>query len=98
MFIGTTLDVLLSLDPEPTSRPLASMEDAFGQHRVTVTARTISINEQEVGFTLKFAKDAMPGEFLKELAGQNGSLIVLEKLADDTELDDDEDDDDADDE
>jgi hypothetical protein len=81
LFIGTTLEVLLSLNPEPQrSGTLPTMQDAFESVQLQVHAKRISVSDSEVGFSLNFDKSQMAGDTAKTFAGQGGSIVVLRQL------------------
>ncbi len=80
-FIQNTLLVTLSSDPTPPSggqQKLPGMEDSHEFRTLTVSARRISVGQNDVGVTLTFDKGHVSADFLSLIAARAGSLIVHE--------------------
>ena len=60
---------------------LTGMEDPFDSAVGVAECNKISIGEADVSTRLKFPKNAIDALFMVEIAGQTGSLHVLEVLA-----------------
>lgn len=80
LFISTTLDVVLSLDPDPASATLPGMEEAHDRIAIQVTTKRISVGDSDISLGLTFSKDQLTGEQAKLFAGQGGSLSVLKQV------------------
>lgn len=80
LFIGTTLEVSLSLDPEPGNQQLDGMDDAWEEVQLRVSAKRISVSDADVSFGLTFDKDLMTGDQAKRFAGKGGSIRVLQQI------------------
>ena len=79
MFIKQQLRVRLSMDPNPSSQPmLDGMEDPYESATGIAECNKISIGDADVSTRLKFPKNAMDALFMVEIAGQTGSMSVLE--------------------
>jgi hypothetical protein len=80
-FIQNTLLVTLSSNPTPPNsreRALPGTEDEFETRTLTVSARRISVGQNDVGVTLTFDKGHVSADFLSLIAARSGSLIVHE--------------------
>lgn len=80
LFIGTTLEVSLSLDPEPGNQQLDGLDDAWEEVQLRVSAKRISVSDADVSFGLTFDKDLMTGDQAKRFAGKGGSIRVLSQV------------------
>jgi len=88
VFIQNNLLVTISSNPVPPGGPqqtLPGMEDNHSQRTLQVSAKRISVGENDVSVTLKFEKKAVSADFLSEIAARAGSLIVHEILSGDAE-------------
>ena len=90
VFIQNNLLVTISTNPTPPGGPQQSLpgmqeEDAHEQRTLQVSAKRISIGENDVSVTLKFDKKAVSADFLSTIAARAGSLIVHEILSGDGE-------------
>lgn len=84
VFIQNNLLVTISTNPTPPGGPqqsLPGMEDSHDQRTLQVSAKRISVGENDVSVTLKFEKKAVSADFLSEIAARAGSLIVHEILS-----------------
>ena len=88
VFIQNNLCVTISTNPTPPGSPqqsLPGMEDSHEQRTLQVSAKRISVGENDVSVTLKFDKKAVSADFLSMIAARAGSLIVHEILSGDGE-------------
>jgi hypothetical protein len=88
VFIQNNLCVTISTNPTPPGGPqqsLPGMEDSHEQRTLQVSAKRISVGQNDVGVTLKFDKKAVSADFLSMIAARAGSLIVHEILSGDGE-------------
>jgi hypothetical protein len=88
VFIQNNLCVTISTNPTPPGSPqqsLPGMEDSHEQRTLQVSAKRISVGENDVSVTLKFEKKAVSADFLSMIAARAGSLIVHEILSGDGE-------------
>lgn len=82
-FIQNTLLVTLSSDPTPpNSRQLRlpGIEEQHESKTLTVSARRISVGQNDVGVTLSFEKNHVSADFLSLIAARAGSLVVHEVI------------------
>jgi len=85
-FIQNTLLVTLSSDPTPPNaaqQRLPGMEEAHETRTLAVSARRISVGQNDVGVTLTFDKGHVSADFLSSIAARAGSLIVHEVVGSD---------------
>lgn len=88
VFIQNKLRVTISTNPTPpgsAQQSLPGMEDSHEQRTLQVSAKRISVGENDVSVTLKFDKKDVSADFLSEVAARAGSLIVHEILSSDDE-------------
>jgi hypothetical protein len=88
VFIQNNLLVTISTNPTPpgaAQQSLPGMDDAHEQRTLQVSAKRISVGENDVSVTLKFEKKAVSADFLSTIAARAGSLIVHEILSGDAE-------------
>ena len=88
VFIQNKLKVTISTNPTPpggAQQSLPGMEDTHEQRTLQVSAKRISVGENDVSVTLSFDKKHVSADFLSTIAARAGSLIVHEILSGDAE-------------